>query len=276
MKLVRYETVDGAEGVGIVGDDGNSVVATGYVDLPAFIAAGQDAWTAAERSLDDDHPSVEVRRLLAPHPQPGKMLFLGRTFRAFRQGLSDDAPPFVYSRVASSIVGPEEAIRMPGPSETVLYEGELLIIIGRAGRRIAASDAASHIFGYTQVNDITWTDWIHGSDDALPQISMGKNADTFCPMGPEVITADSFDVTDARCTVSVNGDVSSVTSLSDMAWSLARLIEWLSQDMTLWPGDVIATGTSEAKPIVVGDEVIVQFDGFRPLVNQVVPGWRDD
>ena len=127
------------------------------------------------------------------------------------------------------------------------------------------------MFGYTQVNDITWTDWIHGSD--LPQITLSKNADTFCPMGPYIVTADAYDPYGAGFTVTVNGEVRTRGTMSDLVWDIPRIIEFLSRDMTLYPGDVIATGTSDAQPIVAGDTVTVAFDGLGDLVNPVLPGW---
>ncbi|CAN0209597.1 unnamed protein product [Phaeothamnion confervicola] len=276
MKLVRYQTEDvgtpSALGIGVVSAAG--VHPTGYTDLHEFIADGDRAVAAANTAIESVAPVV-ARRLLAPLPNPGKMLFLGRIFHQFRDGLGPEVPPFVYARVASSICGPDDEIRMPGPHDTVLYEGELLAIIGRGGRGISASAAMDHVFGYTQVNDLTWTDWIHGEQaGGLVQITMCKNADTFCPMGPMVVTADEIDPANARCTVRVNGEVRSVTSTSDMAWSMGQIIEWLSKDMTLHPGDVIATGTSEAKPVVVGDQVEVEFDGLGILSNPVVAGWH--
>ena len=270
MRLVRHLVEKEGPTIGVVVD--GAVHETGYTDMRSFIEDGETALDSA-RTAGSAAAGIAAGRVLAPLPDPGKMLFLGRTFRAFRGDLDDDALPFVYSRVASSIVGPDEAIRMPGPNETVLYEGELLIVIGRAGRGIEAADAMGHVFGYTQVNDMTWTDWIHGGADDLPQITMCKNADTFCPMGPVIVTADEFDPHEAICRVSVNGEVRTQTSTDEMVWRIPRIIEWLSNDMTLWPGDVIATGTSDAQPVVVGDEVVVEFEGLGPLRNPVVAGW---
>ena len=202
MRIVRYRTAEVAAQIGVLTSDG--VAATPYRDMVEFIAAGDTALAPARRAADGPVFEGEFT-LLAPLPNPGKMLFLGRSFRQFRANLDDADPVFVYSRVPSSVVGPGDAIRMPGPDEHVLYEAELLIVIGRTGRRIAPDAAMDHVFGYTQVNDITWTDWIHGSD--LPQITLSKNADTFCPMGPYIVTADAYDPYGAGFTVTVNGEV---------------------------------------------------------------------
>jgi 2,4-didehydro-3-deoxy-L-rhamnonate hydrolase len=269
MKLVRYRA-DGVDGVGIL--DGEQVRPTGRADMVELVSADREALQRAVASAERAEP-LEGARLLAPLDKPGKMLFLGRSFKQYREGLAPEEPPFVYSRVASSIVGPGDAIRMPGPDDHVLYEGELLIVIGRAGRGIGAADAMEHVFGYTQVNDVTWTDWIHRPDGGLPQITMSKNADTFCPMGPYLVTKDELDPADLAFTVAVNGEVRTTGTTRDLTWGIPAIIEFLSRDMTLWPGDVIATGTSDAQAFVVGDEVTVAFTGLGRLVNPVEAGW---
>ena len=240
--------------------------------MVGFLAGGGAAGAAATRAVRSGERVVD-HHVLAPLPNAGKMLFLGRSFRQFRGDLTDDDPVFVYARVASSVIGPGESIRMPGPDARVLYEAELLIVIGESGRGIDRSRAMDHVFGYTQVNDLTWTDWIHGAPGDLPQITMSKNADTFCPMGPYIVTRDSYDPTSVGFTVTVNGEVRTRGSMNDLVWSIPRIIEFLSKDMTLHPGDVIATGTSEALPIVAGDTVVVEFDGLGELSNPVAPRW---
>jgi 2-keto-4-pentenoate hydratase/2-oxohepta-3-ene-1,7-dioic acid hydratase in catechol pathway len=263
VRLVRYRAAE-ADGVGVL--DGERLLATGYEDMRALIADDRYEERVAA-ALGHGEP-VAGARLLAPLHNPGKMLFLGRSFRQFRGQLKPEDPPFVYSRVASSIVGPGDAIRLPGPDQHVLYEGELLIVIGKAGRRIGVDAAMAHVFGYTQVNDVTWTDWIHG-EDGLPQITLSKNADTFCPMGPCVVTRDEFDPVGVTFTVTVNGEVRTTGTTGDLAWSVPEIIAFLSRDMTLWPGDVIATGTSDAQPIAPGDKVVIEFAGLGRLENPV-------
>jgi 2-keto-4-pentenoate hydratase/2-oxohepta-3-ene-1,7-dioic acid hydratase in catechol pathway len=270
MHLVRYTAEGGAPAVGVLA--GERVAPTGYTDMLSFIAGGARAVEAAHAALADGI-TVQPERILAPLPNPGKMLFLGRSFRQFREDLPDEAVPFVYSRVPSSIIGPGEAIALPRPDARVLYEGELLIVIGRAARGVSGPRALDHVFGYTQVNDLTWTDWLHGDNKGLPQICLCKNADTFCPMGPSIATADELDPAEVAFTVTINGTQQTAGSTRDLVWTLPRILEFLSRDMTLQPGDVIATGTSDAQPIAVGDEVAVEFEGLGRLVNPVIAGW---
>jgi len=270
MHLVRYLTTDGEAAVGVRGHHG--IVATGYVDMLAFIRDGDAALDAARHRLGD--APVAVARLLAPLENPGKMLFLGMTYDVFRQDVGPDEVPYVYARVQSSITGPGDPIRLPGPDAHVLYEGELVVVIGAPMYRVTADDAMRHVYGYTQANDVTWTQWVHASGKVGPQICLSKNADTFCPLGPDIVTVDEVDPVDLGFTVTVNGEQRTVASTKGLAWSIARILEFLSQDMTLWPGDLVSTGTCEAKEIVAGDVVTVEFDGLGALENPVVGSWE--
>ena len=159
----------------------------------------------------------------------------------------------------------------------MLYEGELVVVIGAPMFRVAADDAMRHVLGYTQANDITWTQWVHGPGGTTkvgPQICLSKNADTFCPLGPDIVTADELDPVDLAFTVTVNGEPRTTASTSGLAWSIPEILEFLCRDMTLWPGDLVSTGTCEAKDIVDGDVVAVEFDGLGVLENPVVGRWR--
>lgn len=271
MRLVTYASPSGSAAVGVLRDD-DTVVDAGYGDMTGFINDGEQALERARRALSDG-TAIPEARILAPHPRPGKMLFLGRSFREFRAGLSDDVEPFVYARTQSTVIGPGEQILMPEPDATVLYEAELLIVIGRTVKKVTADDAMSCVFGYTQVNDLTWTDWLHVPDGMAPQLCLCKNADTFCPMGPYIVTADEFDPTDVEFGVTINGEQAMSSSTSGLVWGVPRILEFFSRTMTLEAGDVIATGTPAAGPIRVGDEVVVEFGGLGELRNPVAEGW---
>jgi 2,4-diketo-3-deoxy-L-fuconate hydrolase len=271
MHLVRYLSDDGATAIGVRA--GGGVVPTGYDDLIDFIKDG-DAALEAARSLQQAGEPVAPRRILAPMSHPGKMLFLGMTYDVFRQGVAADAPPYVYARVQSSIIGPDDPIKIPRPDAHVLYEGELVVVIGKPMYRVGAAEAMDHVFGYTQANDVTWTQWVHGASKVGPQISLSKNADTFCPLGPDVVTADEIEPHDLGFTVTVNGVEKTNSSTRSLAWSVPAILEFLCRDTTLWPGDLISTGTSDARDIVAGDLVVVEFDGLGRLENPVVAGWE--
>jgi 2,4-didehydro-3-deoxy-L-rhamnonate hydrolase len=270
MHLVSYRTTDGDTGVGVRA--GGGVVPTGYRDMLSFIEDGEAALAVAGEAVDGGR-TIVPERLLAPIANPGKMLFLGMTYDVFRQDVPIEQEPYVYARVQSSIIGPGETIRLPDPEAHVLYEGELVVVIGKPTYRVAAADAMEHVFGYTQSNDLTWTEWVHGGTKVGPQICLSKNADTFCPLGPDIVTADELDPVDLGFTVEVNGEARTKSSTAGLAWPIARILEFLSRNMTLWPGDLISTGTSEAKQIVVGDVVSVEFEGLGKLENPVGASW---
>lgn len=274
MHLVRYVTSKGDAAVGVRVEAG--VVPSGYADMRAFIADGDAALDAARASLATQRPVV-AERLLAPIDNPGKMLFLGMTYDVFREGVPPEQAPYVYARVQSSIAAPGEPILLPDEGANVLYEGELVVVIGAPMFRVAAADAMRHVFGYTQANDVTWTQWVHGPGGTTkvgPQICLSKNADTFCPLGPDIVTPDELDPVDLPFTVTVNGEVRTRSSTTGLAWPIADILAFLCRDMTLWPGDLVSTGTSEAKVLVAGDTVAVEFEGLGRLENPVAGRWQ--
>ena len=271
MNLVRYRSTDGDVGVGVRTEDG--VASTGYVDMIEFIRDGDVSLDAA-RAARANGTTEAVEKILAPLEAPGKMLFLGMTYDVFRQNVPIEQEPYVYARVQSSIIGPDEAIRVPDPEAHLLYEGELVVVIGKPMYRVAEEDAMDYVFGYTQSNDITWTQWVHGVGAAGVQICLSKNADTFCPLGPDIVTADALDPVNLAFTVTVNGEERTKATTEGMTWSIPKILAFLCQNSTLWPGDVISTGTCEAKDIVAGDHVIVEFEGLGRLENPVVGSWE--
>ncbi len=159
---------------------------------------------------------------------PGKMFFLGMTYEQFRQDVPADAAPYVYARVQSSIVGPDDDIRVPQEDAHLLYEGELVVVIGKPMFRVPAAEAMEYVFGYTIANDVTWTQWVHGGTKVGPQISLSKNADTFCPLGPDVVTADEVDPHDVDFTVTVNGERKTTSSTRSLALKVPDILEFLS------------------------------------------------
>ena len=203
MHLVRYRGEDGAVSIGVRKGDG--VVRTGYSDMVELLKGG-DAALAEVHAAAESGEVTTPAQILAPMDNPGKMFFLGMTYEQFRQDVEPDHPPYVYARVQSSIVGPGDDIRVPQEDAHLLYEGELVIVIGKPMFRVPAAEAMDYVAGYTIANDVTWTQWVHGGTKVGPQISLSKNADTFCPLGPDVVTADEIDPHDVDFTVTVNGE----------------------------------------------------------------------
>jgi len=233
---------------------------------------------------------VEVITLRAPLPRPLRSLFcVGRNYHAHAAELAttvfsttmpkDDPWPIVFGKLPECVIGPFDAVQMPDPAASVQidYESELAVVIGRGGRDIARSRAMDHVFGYTIVNDVTARD----VQMRHQQWDLGKSFDTFCPMGPWIVTADELDgrTTRVRGWVTPNGGSAELRQdgrVKDMIHDIATLIETCSRGITLYPGDVIATGTPAGvgmglKPpqwLKHGDVVRIQIDGIGVIENR--------
>ena len=182
--------------------------------------------------------------------------------------------PIVFSKPFTSVIGPGDLID-PHPKLTSMldYEAELAVVIGRGGRDIAHQDALDHVFGYTIVNDVTARD----RQQQHRQWLLGKGMDTFCPMGPAVVTADEVDLADTVVECRVNGELRQQASVADLIFDVPTLIRDLSAGITLVPGDVIATGTPAGVGIGFdpprflksGDEVSATIEPIGTLTNRI-------
>ncbi|MGN6357294.1 MAG: fumarylacetoacetate hydrolase family protein [Novosphingobium sp.] len=182
--------------------------------------------------------------------------------------------PIVFTKVPDTVIGPGQDIRYPaGLSDSIDYEAELGVVIGKGGRGIARDQAAAHVFGYTIINDVTARDL----QSKHKQWFIGKSLDTFCPMGPYLVTADAVDGTDLDVKCWVNGELRQDANTADLIFDVATLIETLSAGLTLKPGDVIATGTPAGvgigfdppKYLQPGDEVAIEISGLGRLSNRL-------
>ena len=186
----------------------------------------------------------------------------------------DDPWPIVFGKLGECVVGPHDAVRLPSPaaSRQIDYESELAVVIGRGGRDILAAHAMDHVFGYTVVNDVTARD----VQMRHQQWDLGKSFDTFCPMGPWIVTADELDGRATRVRGWVNGALRQDGQTRDMIFDIPTLIETCSRGITLYPGDVIATGTPSGvgmglKPpqwLRAGDVVRIEIDGVGVIENR--------
>ncbi len=229
---------------------------------------------------------VDVITLRAPLPRPLRSLFcVGRNYHAhaaelatsvFRESMPErDTWPIVFGKLAECVIGPHDAIRLPAStaSTQIDYESELAVVIGRGGRDIARSGAMDHVFGYTIVNDVTARD----VQMRHQQWDLGKSFDTFCPMGPWIVSADELDGQATRVRGWVNGALRQDGSTKDLIHDIPSLIETCSRGITLYPGDVIATGTPAGvgmglKPpqwLKHGDVVRIEIDGLGAIENRV-------
>ena len=205
-------------------------------------------------------------RLLAPC-QPTKILAVGLNYRthAAEAGMDVPSEPVLFFKPPSAVIGPLESIVYPTLSQRVDYEGELAVVIGQRARNVSPEKAHDFVLGYTCGNDVTARD-LQRRDN---QWTRAKGFDTFCPLGPYIVT--DLDPTHLSIQTRVNGEVRQSTSTANMVFSVADLIAYISQVMTLEPGDVILTGTpSGVGPLQPGDVVEVEIEGIGTLRNPVV------
>jgi 2-keto-4-pentenoate hydratase/2-oxohepta-3-ene-1,7-dioic acid hydratase in catechol pathway len=177
--------------------------------------------------------------------------------------------PLIFLKPPSSLIRTGEAIVYPSISQSVHFEGELGIIVSKRGRHVKAADFLDYIHGYTCVNDITARD-LQKKDG---QFTRGKGFDTFCAVGPRIVPRDELDLSQLRVRTRLNGIVKQDAPVTDMIFSPGVIIEFVTQFMTLEPGDLIATGTpSGVGPMLPGDVVEVEIDGIGTLRNPVIRG----
>jgi 2-keto-4-pentenoate hydratase/2-oxohepta-3-ene-1,7-dioic acid hydratase in catechol pathway len=253
MKIVRVATA-GAPTWGVV--DGKHVL-----QLPD----GPFGSLETGESLD----ALDDLELLAP-AEPTKIVCVGRNYAAHAAEHGADVPtePLLFLKPPSSVSAPGAEIVLPGLSSQVEHECELALVIGKRCRNVTEQDAWSHVLGITCGNDVTARD-LQRADS---QWTRGKGFDTFCPLGPWVMVGlgeEEVADLDVRCTV--NGELRQHANTGQMVFSPSFLISYITQVMTLEPGDVIMTGTpSGVSPIHRGDEVTVEVERIGQLTNRVV------
>lgn len=196
----------------------------------AWAAARQLAWPLADAAL------------APPLSQGGTVLAIGLNYRSHAAEAKMELPkyPMVFTKPQSSVGGPRQPVAMPKASRRIDYEGEIVIVIGRRCKEIDEDAALSCVAGYTLANDLSARDWQFRTTEMM----LGKAFDGFCPVGPWLVTADELpDVTSLTLETRVNGELRQSAPGSDMIFSVAKLVSYLSQVITLQPGDAILTGT---------------------------------
>jgi 2-keto-4-pentenoate hydratase/2-oxohepta-3-ene-1,7-dioic acid hydratase in catechol pathway len=208
--------------------------------------------------------SIEEVKLLAP-VTPSKIVCVGRNYREHAAELGNKMPdePLLFLKAPSAVIASGDPIELPGASQQVEHEGELGVVIGKLARNVV-DDPLSYVAGYTCVNDVTARD-LQRKD---VQFTRGKSFDTFCPVGPWIETG--LDPTNVTVTARLNGEVKQRGNTADMAFDVTFLIRYISAIMTLYPGDLIATGTpAGVSRMKHGDVVEVEVSGVGILKNQV-------
>jgi 2-keto-4-pentenoate hydratase/2-oxohepta-3-ene-1,7-dioic acid hydratase in catechol pathway len=290
MRIAAY-IHQGEPGVGLVSDDQTQITpvelpprqrSLGALPLIEALARGEPLLATGPAI------ALDQVRLTAPIPRPRRNIFcVGKNYHAHAKEFAGsgfdssakaggDIPtvPIIFSKVPESVTGPGDAIIVPAAVSTAIdYEAELAVVIGEGGKGIRAADAMQHVWGYTILNDVTARDW----QGRHLQWLLGKSFDTFCPMGPWLVSADACDGarTGVRCYV--NGEERQNASTADLIFDIPTLIETISAGITLYPGDIIATGTpvgvgigfKPPKYLKPGDVVRVEIDGIGVLENPV-------
>jgi 2-keto-4-pentenoate hydratase/2-oxohepta-3-ene-1,7-dioic acid hydratase in catechol pathway len=275
MKLIRF-----AKGrdisTGLLTPEG--AVATGHDGMAALLeeAAAEPQRLRALAASGTKTPLNQLR-LLCPIDRPRNVLAIGLNYadHIAESGMKTPEHQVWFNKQPSSIVGPGDAIEIPRVSTAVDWEAELVAVIGKRCRHVAAADAHKVIGGFTCGNDVSVRDW----QWQTPQWMLGKSFDTHGPVGPCIVTPDEFDVTKPmgiRCFV--NGERKQNSTVDQLVFNVYQQIEHLTKAMTLAPGDIIFTGTPGgvgmgAKPPVflkAGDTVRVEIDGIGVLENPVV------
>ena len=214
---------------------------------------------------------------MLPIERPGKIVCVGMNYRAHaeEQGREPPERPVLFAKWASALIGPGEAIRLPAISQAIDHEAELGVVLGERVRGVSVENALQAVRGYLCANDVSARDL----QRADRQFTRAKSLDTFCPIGPELVpAADVPDPQALRIRCLVNGEVRQDSSTADMVFSVAELIAFASEAITLEPGDLLLTGTPGGvgefrdPPLYLrnGDEVTVEIERVGVLTNPVV------
>lgn len=273
MKAVRFTTPAGEERLGALQDA--TIIDAGAAG-PLGFAADQAAWEQVA-TADGERYGVDDVTLLHP-VQPRKILAIGLNYRSHADESELDVPavPVVFAKWPSSLIGPGQPIVIPREETRPDFEGELGVVIGRRTYRATREDALAAVGGITVVHDVSGRR--AQLETPLRQFTLGKSFDTFTPMGPAIASMDGVDLDDIDIRTTVSGEVMQDANTRDLIFGIERLIVYLSQGLTLKPGDVIATGTpggvgdSRQPPRYLkhGDTVDIYVGGVGTLTNGVV------
>ena len=281
MKLVTYKT-DNTARLGLLRDDhviDLAAASDGRLppDMLTFLRQGEPALQLARQVAGNGTESMPVSdvTLLVPIPNPSKVVAIGLNYmdHCREQNVKPPERPIIFCKFSTAVVGPGATIRWdPALTQQVDYEVELGVVMGRLARHVPATEALDYVAGYTICNDVTARDLQHGDR----QWVRGKSLDTFCPLGPWLVTREEVpDPQDLSLRCTLNSQVMQDSTTAEMIFGVAYLIEFISRALTLLPGDVIATGTPHGvgvfrSPQVFmkdGDVVTVEVEGLGQLTN---------
>jgi 2-keto-4-pentenoate hydratase/2-oxohepta-3-ene-1,7-dioic acid hydratase in catechol pathway len=272
MKLISYSAQDNRIRPGALLPN-NTVLDLGntYRDALSVIEAGL--------AVVPNNPTLPLAavRLHAPLPNPPRIFAIGLNYRdhAKESGMELPTTPVVFFKLTTAVCGPGDPIILPKNSTQPDYEAEFAFVIGRGGYRIPASAWRDHVYGYTNVNDISARD----VQFASTQWSMSKSFPTFCPLGPAIVSADEIsDPHNLQISLTINGETLQNSNTRELVFKIPELIEYLSSITPLLPGDIISTGTppgvglgrTPKRWLKPGETVTVTVEGLGSLTNPVV------
>ncbi len=269
-------------------------VGTDYVDLHAtdpglpscvkqLLAGSAAVRSAAAEAAASPHAvkySAQSVKLLPPIPNPGKILCVGLNYRdhAIEGGKAIPTEPVLFAKYANTLIGQGDPIKLPKVAQKVDYEAELVIVIGKTGKHIPNDASAfAYVGGYTCGHDVSARDWQFRGEEK--QWTIGKTFDTFAPTGPVIVTADEpLDPHNLRIQLRLNGQTMQNSSTKEFIFGVPAMLSFLSQVVTLEPGDLIFTGTppgvgiSRKPPVLLkaGDVAEVEIEGIGILKNPIV------
>lgn len=276
MRFVTFEQ-DGQRRAGVVVDDKIvSLENTGFPDVLSVLQGGAAAIGKVKVAIGNAPAGIPLAsaKLCAPIPEPPKILCMGLNYRDHAEEARLEIPkyPVMFAKYNNTVIGHGDQIVLPGNSRKPDYEAEFGFVIGKRGRHIKAADWREYVFGYMNCNDVSARDF----QTAVSQWTMGKNFDTFGPMGPYLVTADEIeDPHNLDISLTLNGETMQHSNTRELIFKIPETVEFLSSVMTLEPGDVVFTGTPAGvgfgrKPprwLAPGDEVVVRIEGLGELRN---------
>ena len=267
MRIVRF-VHDDKPAYGIVEGELPEISEDGTVDTSGLQVAlmNGDPFFSPAKSTGERIPFDDVR-LLAPIIPRSKVVGVGRNFADHAIELGNEVPvsPLTFFKPNTAVIGPDDPIRLPAISENVSYEAELAVVIGKVAKNVKAENAYDYVLGYMSANDVTLRDL----QKQEKQWARAKGFDTSCPLGPWIET--EFDPDNVRIRSWVDGELRQDGNTEDFIFDIPTVIEFLTEVMTLLPGDVILTGTpAGVGQIVHGNRVSIAIDGLGVLSNPVL------
>ena len=282
---MRLATIETAAGATIVVERNGK-----FIDLRAVLSelprtmkellAREDGLARAAWAADAGEKAglYVTGKLLAPVPRPDKVICIGLNYRdhAAESGVAPPEEPVVFNKFPQAVIGPEATVTIPKACTQVDYEAELVVVIGKRGKRVAKADALKYVAGYTIGNDVSARDW--QLQKPGKQWLLGKTPDTFAPTGPYLVTADEVsNPHDLAIKLRLNGQTMQNSNTKEFIFKIDELISYVTQVITLEPGDLIFTGTPPGvgmarKPPVLlkaGDVCEVEIANFGVLRNPI-------